>query len=250
MSDGHLPTLDELATMVEESAPSIDEEPHVARLRSAIEIGQELGATGDALIERFVSEARAAELSWTQIGLQFGTSKQAAQKRYGPAAAGAWPGPWAPSAREALERASADARRLGHDYVGTEHALLGVLATQGGLAAEVLAELGVTREAILSTPCLTPGSGAPGTLQLMPRLKQGLERAQRIARGLGSDAPDTEHVLAGILAVPGAMAAEALKRVGAPASKVQTALARRLGTEPERLMATRRRRRRLLAKAG
>jgi Clp amino terminal domain, pathogenicity island component len=239
--DGGLPSLDDLAAMVEERARPIDEEPHVARLRMAIEIGHELGATGDALIERFVSEARAADLSWTQIGLQFGAIA---------AAPGAWPGPWAPTAREALGRASADARQLGHDYVGTEHVLLGVLSTEGGVAAEVLAALGVKREAILATSCLTPGSSEHDRLQLMPRLKQGLEHAQRIARGLDCDAPDTEHLLAGILAVPGAMAAEVLKRVGAPAPKVQAALAARLDTEPERLMATRRRRRRLLTKAS
>jgi hypothetical protein len=253
MADGRLPDLDEMTAAVHERASSIDEEPHVARLRAAVEIGHKLSGTGDALIELFVSEARAAGVSWTLIGDQFGTSKQAAQKRYGAADAGDWPGPWAPRAREALIHASEDARELGHDYVGTEHVLLGLLATDGGLAAQVLAEVGVAREALLATSCLSPGSREArrqAPLQVMPRLKQGLENAGRIAAGLGSDVPDTEHVLAGLLAVPGAMAAEVLKRVGAPAADVQAALAARLGTEPERLMATRRRRRRLLSKAS
>src|SRR5215211_7796810 len=135
MTDARFPGFEDMAAAVHERARSIDEEPHVARLRTAIEMGHELSATGDALIERFVSEARAAGVSWTLIGEQFGTSKQAAQKRYGGAAldagdAGDWPGAWAPHAREALLRASADARELGHEYVGTEHALLGLLATE------------------------------------------------------------------------------------------------------------------------
>lgn len=53
------------------------------RLRSVIEIRRELRDVGDALVERFVAEARAARLSWADIGQLSGTSEQAAQKRYG-----------------------------------------------------------------------------------------------------------------------------------------------------------------------
>src|SRR5688572_20887504 len=114
MSEQEPASVDELAELVRrrEELPS-------ARLRVAIALGRELSDTGDALIERFVAEARAAELSWTEIGRLFGTSKQAAQKRYGAAASdvGPWAGRGAPTVRQVLEQAGHDARELGHNYL-------------------------------------------------------------------------------------------------------------------------------------
>src|ERR671923_834129 len=94
---------DELATVEEltELVRGREEEPS-ARLRLAIALGRRLSDTGDALIERFVAEARAAELSWTEIGQAFGTSKQAAQKRYGPSDARRMAGRGAPTARQGV----------------------------------------------------------------------------------------------------------------------------------------------------
>jgi|SRR5215211_696111 len=254
MSGARLPSLDDLVAHVQARA-SVDEQPQLTQLRIAIEIGLELSGSGDALVERFVSEARAAGLSWAQIGEQFGTSKQAAQKRYGPEPVyeGGWPGRWSPRAHDALNRAGEEARRLGHDYVGTEHALLALLATEAGLAAHVLADLGVTREGMLATSCMKPGSPTQpqeDCLGVMPRLKQALEHACRIADRLGAGTADTQHVLAGVVAVPGAMAIEILKRLGVRVEDVRAALAAELDVEPDRLAVARRRRRRLLAKAS
>jgi hypothetical protein len=251
-----LPSLDELTALVHAAARSGDEEPRAARLRAAVAVGQELTARGDALIERFVSDARAAGMSWTQIGEEFGTSKQAAQQRYGRGAVdtGSWPGRWTPSAYDALVRAGDEARDLGHGYIGTEHVLLGVLATDRGVAARVLADLGVDREAVLGTDCMShrpPRLPEQDCLEVMPRLKQALEHASRLAERLGTGSADTEHLLAGILAVPGAMAIEILRRLGVRADKVRGALAAELGVDADRLAPPhRRRRRRLLAKAS
>ncbi len=208
MSDPQLPSVDKLAELVQ--ARTRDQLPAL-RLRIAIELGRELSDTGDALIARFVAEARAAELSWTEIGQLFGTSKQAAQKRFAAAAAeqGRWPGRWAPAAHHVLNQAGEQARELGHNYVGTEHALLGLV------------------------------------------LKQAIEHSQRIADGLGHRVTNTEHLLAGILAVPDALAVELLKRLGVSADDVRAELARRLDIDAQRLVVvTRRRRRRLLAKTS
>jgi hypothetical protein len=256
MSDPPLPSLEELADLVRRAPLSGDEQPQAARLRTAIEIGREMSGRGDALVERFVSEARSAGMSWTQIGQEFGTSKQAAQQRYGrtPADVGGWPGRWTPRAYDALGRAGEEARRLGHDSIGTEHVLLGLLATDRGLAARVLEDLGVTREAVLGTGCMKPPPQRrpeQECLGVMPRLKQALEYASRLADRLGAGSADTEHMLAGIVAVPGAMAVEVLKRLGVRADHVREALAAELGVEADRLTpAHRRRRRRLLAKAS
>jgi hypothetical protein len=247
--EAHLPAIDELVAIVDARAA---DQPPATRLQLAIELGHELTDLGDILIGRFVAQAREAGLSWTEIGQVFGTSKQAVHQRYGtaPADPGAWPGRWTPSARDTLNRAAAEARDLGHGYVGTEHALLALVSAQQGLAAEVLADLGVTRERMLATSCMKPGPETDrqaDCLSLMPRYKQGLEHSRRFADGLGSRAADTEHLLAGIVAVRDSMAVEILRRLKVSADDVRGAIADRLNVEPQRLGGPRSRRRRLLA---
>lgn len=246
MDEGRLPAIHELVAIVEARA---SEQP-ATRLRLAIDLGRELTDLGDILIGRFVTEAREAGLSWTEIGHLFGTSKQAVQQRYGtaPAEPGGWPGQWSTTARTALDRAAAEARNLGHDYVGTEHALLALASAERGLAAGVLAHLGVTRERVLATSCMTPGPHPQqDCLSIMPRYKQALEHSRRIADGLAARTADTEHLLAGIVAVRDSMAIEILRRLKVSTDDVRSALAERMEVEPQRLGAPRRRRRRLLA---
>jgi plasmid maintenance system antidote protein VapI len=226
------------------------DQPAAARLQLAIELAE----MSDALIGRFVAEARDGGLSWTEIGRLFGTSKQAVHQRYGtaPDDVGAWRGSWTPAARNALDRAAVEARELGHDYIGTEHALLALVSSGRGVAAHVLSDLGVVRERMLATRCMsaTPGmQPRQGCLSVMPRYKQALEHSRRIADRLGVHAADTEHLLAGIVAVSDSMAVEILRRLNVSADDVLGALAQRLDVEPQRLGAPRRRRRRLLAGA-
>ena len=247
MEDDRLPTLDELGAVVEARAGA-----PAARLSAAIELGRELTDVGDALIGRFVSEARAAGLSWTEIGRLFGTSKQAVQQRYGPSTAesGDWPGRWTADVRRALDQAGQEARALGHDYIGTEHVLLSLVSAERGVAAAVLQDLGVDRHRMLATSCMRQGPGPSSSqecLPLMPRLKQALEHSRRVADGLDVRLADTDHLLAGIVAVRDSMAVEILRRLGVSSTQVHAALAQRLGVSPERLGARRRRRRRLLA---
>jgi hypothetical protein len=222
------------------------ERPELAALRAAIEHGRELSELSDELIGRRVADARAAGASWTDIGQLFGTSKQAAQQRYGGGLGD--PARWTPAAREALDRAADEARRLGHDHVGTEHVLLALVTAGPGTAAEVLAGLGVTSKRILATSCMQAGAGehAPDVrLQLMPRLKQALEHGRRIADGSGVRIADTEHLLAGVVAVEDSMAVEILRRLRVGVADVRAELAARLGVDPERLGTSGRRRRRL-----
>jgi hypothetical protein len=240
-----LPAIDELVAVVEARAA---DQPAAARLQLAIELAE----MSDALIGRFVAEARTAGLSWTEIGQMFGTSKQAVQQRYGPTIdePGRWPGRWAPAANEVLNRAAKDARELGHDYIGTEHALLALATAEHGIAAEVLRDLGVSRDRTLATSCMKSESGEhepPECLSVMPRFKQALEHSRRIADGLGVRHADTEHLLAGIVAVPDSLAVEILRRLRVSVADVRAALGERLDVEPQRLGAPRRRRRRLLA---
>jgi hypothetical protein len=243
------PTIDELAAVV---AARAGEPATATRLGVAIELGRELTELGDALIGRFVAEARAAGLSWTEIGRMFGTSKQAVQQRYGATTfeGGDWPGRWTPDVRRTLDKAGEEARALDHDYIGTEHALLALAGAESDVATAVLRELGVARDRILTTPCMSRGPGGPSPqecLPLMPRLKQALEHSRSIADGLDAHLADTEHLLAGIVAVPDSMAVEILRRLGVTPVQVQAGLAERMGVASQQLGATRRRRRRLLS---
>jgi Clp amino terminal domain, pathogenicity island component len=249
MDESRLPAIDELVAVVEARA---GDQPPVARLQLAIELGRRLSVMSDELIGRFVAQARDAGLSWTEIGQLFGTSKQAVQQRYGPTPTqpGGWPGRWSPVAREALNRAGGEAQRLGHDHVGTEHVLLALASVSSGVAAEVLADLGVTPERVLATSCMTARPDAHGPrecLSVMPRLKQAFEHSRRIADGLDVEGADTEHLLAGIVAVSDSMAVEILRRLKVSPDDVRGALAEHLGVEPQCLGTPRRRRRRLLS---
>jgi ATP-dependent Clp protease ATP-binding subunit ClpA len=234
-------TVDELTARIEAEAGTARD-----RLDAAIALGRQLTDTADALVERFVTDARRAGVSWAEIGELFGTSRQAAQQRYAQTSAvvGAWPGRWTPAARGGLDRAGEQARRLGHAAVGTEHVLL-ELTTGAGPAAEVLADLGVTGERIVAQGCLAPRATAPkqDCLGVRPRLKRALEYARRFADRLGHPAADTGHLLAGLLAVPDCLAAEILARCNVDADTVRVGLAARLDSDPSALAPPRRRRR-------
>jgi hypothetical protein len=247
VAEDHLPTVEALAALVSDRTGR--QEP-ATRLREAIELGRELTDLSDELIGRFVADARASGLSWTEIGHAFGTSKQAVQQRYGRAVddLGHWPGRWTSAANDALDQAGGEARELGHGFVGTEHVVLALVTAERGTTGEVLRGLGVSRDRILATSCMQAGADQhePGEpLSVIPRLKQALERGRHVADGLGVRLADTEHLLAGILAVPDSLAVEILRRLGVSADDVRTALAERLDVDPQRL-GTRRRRRRLL----
>jgi hypothetical protein len=231
-----IPRVDALAAELERE----DADP-AARLRGAIAAGRELSAAGDALVERFVEEARAAGLSWTQIGELFGTSKQAAQKRYGGGPASAWPGPAGAALRPLLDRAADAARELGARCVGTEHVLL-ALPDAGGVAAPALADLGVTRAGVLAALGAGGMPGHDGALGVMPRLKRALELARALAARLGHDGAGPEHLLAAIVADRDSYAVCILGELGAKPRDVRVAIARRLGVDESELTARRRRR--------
>lgn len=239
-----LPSPDALAALVTDSAS--DDSP-AERLRRAVDVSRRLTERADELVERFVLEARTAGVSWAEIGEAFGTSKQAAQKRYAVVGArvGLWPPHLADAAQRAMERAVEAASELGNNYVGTEHALVGLVETESGLAAYALADLGVTRKGVLRQ---LPPVGEPrpyDALGVMPRLKRALELAGELAARLRHRQVNTEHLLAAIVQVPDAYAVCILDKLGVGAKDVRAALAARMSVDKELLVVQRRRRRRL-----
>ncbi|MBU0493706.1 MAG: ATP-dependent Clp protease ATP-binding subunit [Chloroflexi bacterium] len=106
-------------------------------------------------------------------------------------------------ARQALRLARDEAQRLGHDYIGTEHLLLGLLREGHGLGAQALIEMGVrleqVREAVEFTVGSTPAGPQPPDPVLTPKTKRVIELAVDEARQMGYRYIGTEHLLLGLL---------------------------------------------------
>ncbi len=104
-------------------------------------------------------------------------------------------------ARQVVVLAQEEARTLRHNYIGTEHILLGLLREQEGLAARMLASLGVTAEQVRGQVVRIVGAGedvAPGQIPFTPRAKKVLQLALREALSLGHNYISTEHILLGL----------------------------------------------------
>jgi ATP-dependent Clp protease ATP-binding subunit ClpC len=107
-------------------------------------------------------------------------------------------------ARSVVVRAQEQAASLQHDYIGTEHILLGLLAEEDGMAARALASLGVSLEAAREQVIQIIGLGqrqvpADEHIPFTPRAKKVLELSLREALHFGSNSIGTEHVLLGVI---------------------------------------------------
>ena len=189
-----VPAIDQLKGAVSAGTP-------IEQLAAAAALADRLRARGDELLDEFVNAARSSGSSWTEIGCALGTSKQAAHERFAALAdppPGQAPFGLTGTAADVLSAAADQARDLGHHYVRPEHLILGLLAQPDELAAQVLAELGVTSEAARERIIDRLGTGAPrpsGSLGASPQTKRLLELARAIAKSLGNRCPKTEHIL-------------------------------------------------------
>src|ERR671935_1993007 len=101
-------------------------------------------------------------------------------------------------ARMVVVLAQDEARAFKHNYIGTEHLLLGLLREEEGVGARVLESLGVTAEGVRGQVARIVGVGEEptgGQVPFTPRAKKVLERALREAIGLGHNHIGTEHIL-------------------------------------------------------
>jgi ATP-dependent Clp protease ATP-binding subunit ClpA len=120
-------------------------------------------------------------------------------------------------ARRVIVLAQEEARLLNHNYIGTEHLLLG-LDREGGVAAKALELLGIRLEALRSQveEIIGQGQHAPsGHIPFTPRAKKVLELSLREALQLGHDYIGTEHILLGLIREGEGVAAQVLVRFGA-----------------------------------
>jgi ATP-dependent Clp protease ATP-binding subunit ClpA len=117
-----------------------------------------------------------------------------------------------------------EARALKHNYIGTEHLLLGLLREDEGLAARVLESLDITVEEVRAQVARIVGQGeeiATGQIPFTPRAKRVLEHALREAIALGHNYVGTEHVLLGLVADYDGVAAQILLDFDADAEKIR-----------------------------
>jgi ATP-dependent Clp protease ATP-binding subunit ClpA len=134
-------------------------------------------------------------------------------------------------ARQVVVLAQDEARRLGHNYIGTEHILLGLLREQEGLAAHVLESFDVTVEEVRAQVARIVGQGdevTTGQIPFTPRTKKVLELALREGLSLGHSYIGTEHILLGIVRENEGVAARILLDFDADAEKVRNEVIRKL----------------------
>jgi hypothetical protein len=131
-------------------------------------------------------------------------------------------------ARELVAGAQEEADRLRHDYIGTEHLLLALVAAADTPAGRALQDLGVDLEATRSAVVARVGEGTKeprrGRRPFTPKSKRVLELALREALSFGHNYIGTEHILLGLLAEDEGMAAEILAEFGVDSDKVRRSL--------------------------
>ncbi len=134
-------------------------------------------------------------------------------------------------ANAAMNMAIGNASKLGHDYVGTEHVLLGIAAEGSSTAASVLADKGVTAEKIVQVLRSAIGYGMPVRLDvsdMTPRTKNMLERAVALTRSMGLQLVGSEQLLMAILRDGNSSAVSVIGRCGVSPSELYNALAESL----------------------
>ena len=127
-------------------------------------------------------------------------------------------------ARRVVVLAQEEARLLNHNYIGTEHILLGLIHEGEGVAAKALESLGISLEAVRAQveEIIGHGGTAPsGHIPFTPRAKKVLELSLREALQLGHNYIGTEHILLGLIREGEGVAAQVLVKLGADLSRVR-----------------------------
>ena len=127
-------------------------------------------------------------------------------------------------ARRVVVLAQEEARMLNHNYIGTEHILLGLIREGSGVAAKALESLGVSLEAVRQqvNEIIGRGQQVPsGHIPFTPRAKKVLELSLREADGLGHNYIGTEHILLGLIREGSGVAAQVLVKLGADLNRTR-----------------------------
>ncbi len=139
-------------------------------------------------------------------------------------------------ARRVVVLAQEEARRLNHNYIGTEHILLGLIQEGEGHAAKALDELNINIDSVRSevVDIIGEGQQSPsGHIPFTPRAKKVLELSLREALQLGHNYIGTEHILLGLIREGEGVAAQVLKKLGAELSQVRQTVIKLISSSGE-----------------
>jgi len=140
-------------------------------------------------------------------------------------------------ARKVMALANQEAQRFNHEYIGTEHILLGLAEEGAGCAANVLKTLGLDlgklRREVEKLVKTGPEPGTMGKLPQTPRAKRVIEFAIEESRRLHHKYVGTEHLLLGLLRERDGVAAQVLMNLGVKLETVRDELLKWLGAQPE-----------------
>ena len=140
-------------------------------------------------------------------------------------------------AKKVLQLARQEADRFNHNYIGTEHLLLGLIALGEGVAVIILekmgVDLGIARLEVEKAVGSGPETKTAGSVPFTPRVKKVLQLSRQEAQNLGHDYVGTEHLLLGLLAEGEGVAAQVLKNLNVDADKVREEILKEFSGEPE-----------------
>jgi ATP-dependent Clp protease ATP-binding subunit ClpC len=135
-------------------------------------------------------------------------------------------------AKTALRAANEEATNLGHNYLGTEHLLLGLFEPAGGIAAQLLAEWGIARAVVIEKigelAPRSPVRSASSSPLYTPRAALCLDRAQGEALSLGHNYVGTEHLLLALFDDGEGLAAKILRELGADRDQARDRIVEKL----------------------
>ena len=142
-------------------------------------------------------------------------------------------GDFSAAAQQTLALAREEAPRLHHDFIGTEHVLLGLAQSQSGALPKVMQRLGVNRENVRTEIEKWIGLGQPATripakIPFTPRAKRALSLAAKEAKSFGRPDIGAEHIFLGLLLEGHGVAALVLKNLGVDAEKTRVEIRRAL----------------------
>jgi len=142
--------------------------------------------------------------------------------------------PFTERARRSIVLAQEEAQRLGNNYIGTEHLLLGIISEGESVAAKVLENLGISLQKVRQEVESLVGKGGKTTQQEMvftPRAKRVIELAFEEARSLTHNYIGTEHLLLGLIREGEGVAARVLSNLGVEPAKIRAEITKLLGVE-------------------
>jgi ATP-dependent Clp protease ATP-binding subunit ClpA len=141
-------------------------------------------------------------------------------------------------ARKVMQLARQEAQRFNHEYIGTEHILLGLVKEGAGVAANALQKLDINSHTVrqeIERTVYLPDAPTPGGLSEGPRAKKAIAYALEESRALKHDYVGTEHLLLGLLRVQDGVAAQILMNLGLRLEDVRQEVLSLLGNpEPSR----------------